>query len=61
MANLSKAVCLGESDKCRFGNLTQESNFRRFDITQAQSQGCMHMLPTFLYVMTAQHDVRNWR
>jgi hypothetical protein len=32
MANLSKAVCHGESDKCRFGNPPQESNSQRFVI-----------------------------
>jgi hypothetical protein len=32
MANLSKAVCHGESDKCRFGNPPQESNFQRLGI-----------------------------
>src|SRR6478609_4146754 len=33
MANLSKAVCHGESDKCRFGNPPQESNSQRLGIT----------------------------
>src|ERR1700730_6970624 len=33
MANLSKAVCHGESDKCRFGNPRQESNFQRRGIS----------------------------
>src|ERR1700732_1450762 len=33
MANLSKAVCHGESDKCRFGNPPQESNFQRLGIS----------------------------
>src|ERR1700730_12695914 len=33
MANLSKALCHGESDKCRFGNPPQESNFQRLGIT----------------------------
>src|SRR5580692_8444837 len=33
MANLSKAVCHGESDKCRFGNPPQGSNFQRLGIT----------------------------
>src|SRR3984893_6081536 len=33
MANLSKAVCHGESDKRRFGNPPQESNFQRLGIT----------------------------
>jgi hypothetical protein len=33
MANLSKAVCHGESDKCRFGNPPLESNFQRLGIT----------------------------
>src|SRR3984893_8762687 len=33
MANLSKVVCHGESDKSRFGNPPQESNFQRLDIT----------------------------
>jgi hypothetical protein len=32
MANLSKAVCHGESDKCRFGNPPQESNSQRLGI-----------------------------
>src|SRR6202022_2552876 len=32
MANLSKAVCHRESDKCRFGNPPQESNFQRLGI-----------------------------
>jgi hypothetical protein len=32
MANLSKAVCHGESDKCRFGNSPQESNSQRLGI-----------------------------
>src|ERR1700730_4374010 len=35
MANLSKAVCHGESDKCRFGNPPQESNFQRLGIIDA--------------------------
>ncbi|MGA7385610.1 MAG: DHA2 family efflux MFS transporter permease subunit [Methylocella sp.] len=34
MASLSKAVCQGESDKCRFGNPPQESNFQRLGISQ---------------------------
>src|ERR1700686_2685965 len=34
MANLSKAVCHGESDKCRFGNPPQESNFQRLGISR---------------------------
>src|SRR5580704_9399420 len=33
IANLSKAVCHGESDKCRFGNPPQESNFQRLGIS----------------------------
>jgi hypothetical protein len=33
MANLSKAVCHRESDKCRFGNPPQESNFQRLGIS----------------------------
>src|SRR6202795_4792782 len=36
MANLSKAVCHGESDKCRFGNPPQESNFQRLGISHSQ-------------------------
>src|SRR5256885_15942110 len=39
-ANLSKAVCHGESDKCRFGNPPQESNFQRLGIS--------HHAPIFL-------------
>src|ERR1700730_12496773 len=35
MANLSKAVCHGESDKCRFGNPPQESNSQRLGITHS--------------------------
>src|SRR3984893_10907439 len=35
MANLSKAVCHGESDKCRFENPPQESNFQTLGIRQA--------------------------
>jgi hypothetical protein len=35
MANLSKAVCHGESDKCRFGNPPQESNFQRLGIIRS--------------------------
>src|SRR6202045_3518419 len=33
MANLSKVVCHGESDKSRFGNPPQESNFQRLGIS----------------------------
>jgi hypothetical protein len=33
IANLSKAVCHGESDKCRFGNPPQESNFQRLGVS----------------------------
>src|ERR1700738_1751981 len=36
MANLSKAVCHGESDKRRFGNPPQESNFQRLGIMLLQ-------------------------
>src|ERR1700731_1071613 len=36
MANFSKAVCHGESDKCRFGNPPQESNFQRLGIRPAE-------------------------
>jgi hypothetical protein len=36
MANLSKAVCHGESDKCRFGNPPQESNFQRLGISRGK-------------------------
>src|ERR1700730_17295301 len=38
MANLSKAVCHGESDKCRFGNPPQESNFQRLGIRASLSR-----------------------
>src|ERR1700730_18429332 len=38
MANLSKAVCHGESDKCRFRNTPQESNFQRLGITGKQAR-----------------------
>jgi hypothetical protein len=34
MANLSKVVCHGESDKSRFGNPPQESNFQRLGIRE---------------------------
>src|ERR1700730_14435797 len=34
MANLSKVVCHGESDKSRFGNPPQESNFQRLGINR---------------------------
>src|ERR1700730_17534190 len=44
MANLSKAVCHGESDKCRFGNPPQESNFQRLGITTPQSRQGTHGL-----------------
>jgi len=37
MANLSKVVCHGESDKCRFGNPPQESNFQRLGISEFES------------------------
>src|ERR1700730_17239380 len=37
MANLSKVVCHGESDKSRFGNPPQESNFQRLGITPHRS------------------------
>ena len=36
MANLSKAVCHGESDKCRCGNPPQEPNFQRLGITPSE-------------------------
>src|SRR5882757_9525203 len=41
MANRSKAVCHGESDKCRFGNPPQESNFQRLGITVCGSVEAM--------------------
>src|ERR1700731_1342120 len=40
MANLSKAVCHGESDKRRFGNPPQESNFQRLGITGSSGRCC---------------------
>src|ERR1700730_14896092 len=39
MANLSKAVCHGESDKCRFGNPPQESNSQRLGISRHKPDG----------------------
>src|SRR4030081_3239283 len=42
MANLSKAVCHGESDKCRFGNPPQESNSQRLVIKSGC--GARHMV-----------------
>src|ERR1700738_2613347 len=43
MANLSKVVCHGESDKCRFGNPPQESNFQRLGISprKHESTDCL--------------------
>ncbi|MGC2222325.1 MAG: hypothetical protein WA624_08135, partial [Methylocella sp.] len=35
---LPKAVCHGESDKCRFGNPPQESNFQRLGIIRLVSK-----------------------
>src|SRR5256885_5262266 len=46
MANLSKAVCHGESDKCRFGNPPQESNFQRLGIICQCSLRRSHLTST---------------
>src|ERR1700731_3947749 len=46
MANLSKAVCHGESDKCRFGNPPQESNFQRLGISHRRDRRYALRLPS---------------
>ena len=44
MANLSKVVCHGESDKCRFGNPPQESNFQRLGIRSFEFQAILALI-----------------
>src|SRR4030088_2692260 len=55
MANLSKAVCHGESDKCRFGNPPQESNFQRLGISLANC-----VISILLEVLRSTKDTRPW-
>src|SRR3979490_2512059 len=47
MANLSKAVCHGESDKCRFGNPPQEANFPRFGVRKQWPDLISYEKPSF--------------
>src|SRR5580700_1722252 len=61
MANLSKAVCHGESDKCRFGNPPQESNSQRLGINPSQKladQGLFHGFQKHKFEPSLKYSVR---
>src|ERR1700730_18958436 len=58
MANLSKAVCHDQSDKCRFGNPPQESNFQRLGITATAGArvgtGMLSLVPASNVALTVE-------